>query len=213
MTYSELKQAVQDWIESSESSMVTNIDLMIEMAEKRIYKSVDLNETHKYKTSTLTIGDEFVSLPADAIVIRGVQIIDAVTNKRTTLEQKDISYMDEYVLDRDSVGTPKYYAWYDAEAIILAPSPEAADTVELHYTYRPAKLSASNEETWLSTEHPDLMLNACVLEGAIYNRMEQEDIALYKARYDESIQALLVEENFRNRQDSERFRELKLGAQ
>lgn len=211
MTYSELKTAIQDWIESTETSLVSNIDLFIELAEKKIYRRVDLNEGHKYQTSTLTIGDEFVSLPSDLVVIRSAQIIDVATNDRTTLEQKDMSFMDEYVLDRDATGTPKYYAWYDAEAIMIAPSPDAADTIEIGYTFRPTQLSASNTTTWLSIEAPDVLLAACILEGAIYNRMEQIDIQLYTQRYEETMQTLLLEENFRNRQDSERFREIKVG--
>ena len=174
-------------------------------------RSVDLNEARKYKTATLTIGDEFVSLPSDCVVIRGAQIIDASTSNRTTLVQKDISFMDEYVLDRSATGTPKYYAWYDAEAIILGPSPDAADTIELQYTIRPTQLSSSNITTWLSTEAPDLMLNACLLEGAIFNRMEDADIAMYEKRYLSSLQGLLMEENFRNRQDEYRFRTIKAG--
>lgn len=212
MTYSELKQAVQDWLESNETSVVSNIDLFIEFAEKRIYRTVDLNEGHKYQTATLTVADEFVSLPSDCVVIRSVQLIDAVNNDRTTLEQKDTSFMDEYILDRDSTGTPKYYAWYDSETILLAPSPDAADTIEIGYTYRPEGLSDSNDSTWLSLEAPDLLLSACVLEGAIYNRMEPQDIQLYTQRYQESLNALLLEENFRNRQDSERFRDIKAGG-
>ena len=210
MTYAELTQAVQDWLESTETTMAGNIDLFIELAEKRIYRSVDLNEAHKHQTATLTIGDEFVSLPPDAVVVLSAQIIDAITNDRTTLEQKDMSFMDEYVLDRSAMGTPKYYAWYDAGALLLAPSPDAADTIEIHYTYRPTQLSASQTTTWLSTEAPDVLLNACILEGAIFNRMDQPDLQMYNAKYQEALQGLLLEENFRNRQDSERFREIKV---
>ena len=121
--------------------------------------------------------------------------------------------MDEYVTDRDTTGKPKNFAWYDAEAIILAPSPDAADTIETQYTYRPEQLSATNTTTWLSLEAPDLLLAACILEGAIYNRMRQEDIALYQSRYQQALQALLVEENFRNRQTEDRYRSVKVGAQ
>lgn len=211
MTHSELTQAIQDWLESSETTMVGNIDLFIEFAEKRIYRSIDLNEGHKHQTATLTVGDEFVSLPPDCVVILGAQIIDASTSARTNLEQKDKSFMDEYVSDRSATGTPKYYCWYDAEALLLAPSPDAADTIELHYTYRPTQLSSSNTTTWLSLEAPDLLLAACVLEGAIFNRLEPVDIQMYEKRYMGTLESLLMEENFRNRQDSERFRSIKVG--
>jgi hypothetical protein len=212
MTYAELSQLIQDYMESTETTMVGNVDNFIEFSEKKIYRSVDLSEGHKYQTATMTIGDEFVSLPSDCVVIRSVQVIDASTNDRTTLEQKDSTFMDEYILDRDSTGTPKYYSWYDADAILLAPSPDAADTVEIGYTFRPTQLSSSQTTTWLSTEAPDVLLNACLLEVAEFNRLEQADIQFYEKRYMESLQGLLMEENFRNRQDSERFRDIKIGA-
>lgn len=211
MTYDELVQGIKDWMESSEATMVGNIDNFIERSEIKIYRSVDLNEGRKYSTATLTIGDEFVSLPSGAVVVKSVQIIDASTTVRTSLEQKDISYLDEYIDDRSVTGPPKYYGWYDANTLILAPSPDAADTIEVQYTFRPTQLSSSNTTTWLSTEAPDVLLNCCILEAAIFNRMEQPDLQMYSQLYQDSLQSLLIEENFRNRQDTERFREIKVG--
>ena len=100
MTYAELSQLIQDYMESTETTMAGNVDNFIEFSEKKIYRSVDLSEGHKYQTATMTIGDEFVSLPSDCVDIRSVQVIDASTNDRTTLEQKDSTFMDESIIQK-----------------------------------------------------------------------------------------------------------------
>lgn len=42
-TYAELKQALQDYTENTESSFVSNLPLFIRLSEERILKSVQLN--------------------------------------------------------------------------------------------------------------------------------------------------------------------------
>ena len=47
-TYGELKQAIQDYTQNSETSFVNNLPLFIENAEERILKNVQLTFFHLY---------------------------------------------------------------------------------------------------------------------------------------------------------------------
>jgi hypothetical protein len=40
---------------------------------------------------------------------------------------------------------PKYYAQFDVDNFILAPTPDAGYVVDIHYLYRPASLTAGSD--------------------------------------------------------------------
>ena len=74
--------------------------------------------------------------------------------------------MSEYAPDRTSTGIPKYYANWDNDTIILAPTPNAAYTIELAYNAQETGLSSSNTTTWVSTNAPGLLL-ICLLSRSV----------------------------------------------
>jgi hypothetical protein len=210
MTYAELVASLQTWVESSEPAMVAELDFIIELAEKRIYRSIDLSNGFKYSTQAMTIGNHLVTLPTDAVVVKSVQLINGTT--RTYLQQKDQSFLDDYTGDRSITGTPRYYAWYDDSQIMVAPTPDSTDTLEFAHTYRPSQLSSGNTTTWLSLEAPDVLLYACLKELAAFLKEEPDIIANYDKMYMEAFQGSLLEENFRNRTDSYRVGEIKVNV-
>ena len=137
--YSDLTDNVRNYTETTTTVLSDAvIQPFIESIEDKVRRTVDLNYYRKYDTATLTINNPFLPLPADWEATRYVQLIDG-NDDRTYLIQKDISFMNEYAPDRTSAGaaTPKYYAMWDQDTHYLAPTPNAALTVELAYTYKP----------------------------------------------------------------------------
>ena len=61
-TYATLKTAIQDYLESSESTFVTNLPTFIKEAESRIFKLVQLPEQRKNVQGTLTASNRFQRL-------------------------------------------------------------------------------------------------------------------------------------------------------
>ena len=53
-----------------------------------------------------------------------------------------------------SNAVPKYYGVFDVDNFIVGPTPDQAYTVELHYYYRPASITAGagTGNTWLSDQ-------------------------------------------------------------
>jgi hypothetical protein len=210
MTYAELVQSIQDWTENDESTFTGELDLIIELAEKRIFRESDLNNTRKYSTASLPAGDEFLAHPTDAVVIRSLQSIDS-SGDRAFLLQKDKSFLDDYITDRAATGTPRYYCHWDSDTVYIVPSPASATDFEMAYTYRPAGLSSSNTTSWLGTNAPDALFYACLIEASIFMKEAPDITASYTAKYQEALQRLIVEENFRNRSDEYRSRSIILG--
>ena len=208
MTYAELIARLQTWVESTETDMVANLDTIIEYAELRVYKTVDLNEARLTSSVTLTPSDPEVTLPSGLVTIRTVTL--DVSGALTLLEQKEVSFLDDYTGARTVEGTPRYYAWLDDSTILLAPAPDAADDVQIAHTIRPTQLSSSETTTWLSLNASDVLMYSCLIELATFLKQEADMVQAYQAKYQEAVKTLLLEENYRNRTDRNREGEIRV---
>lgn len=86
---------------------------------------------------------------------------------------------------------PKYYAMFDAENFIIAPTPNEDYDVELHYFYRPNSITTTDDGTsWLGTNAPNTLLYGALVEAYIYMKGEPDIIQLYETRFQESIARL-----------------------
>jgi len=199
-TYAELKQAIKDFTENDETGFVTNIPVFIRAAEDRIIVNVDLENFRKNATSALTQDNEYLSTPSDFLA--PFSLFVSTAGKEGFLLEKDVNFMREAYPDRTVTGTPKYYGFFDATAtaaagqvqanFILGPTPDQAYTVELHYYYRPASLTAGadNEYTWLSKNATNALLYGSLIEAYIYMKGEQDVISMYEGRFQEAVSRL-----------------------
>ena len=163
-TFAQLKTAIQDYTENTESSFVTNLPTFIKNAETRIFKLVDLELFRKNATSSMsTGGDPFLSVPSDYLASFSLSI--TVSSEKQFLLQKDVNFVQEYNPNPATTGVPKYYAFFDIDNFIVAPTPDSAYPVELHYYYKPTSLTAGADSgtTWLSENAPNAMLYGCLL--------------------------------------------------
>jgi len=146
-TYAQLKTAIQDYTENTETSFVTNLPVFIRAAEDRIFKLVDLELFRKNATSALTQNDPYLSVPSDYLASFSLSITNS--SSKEFLLQKDVNFLQEYHPNDSSTGTPKYYAFFDVSNFIVAPTPDSNYTCELHYYYRPASLTAGADGVYL----------------------------------------------------------------
>ena len=211
-TYSELVTQIRDYCETDSNVLTTTIvNDIIEHAELKIFREIDLDVFKKYKTASLTSSDAFVAmpgaLPVDFEFARYVHIFSPsgslgglTDNERVTLQKKDSSYINEYWPNRTSTGVPKYYANWDNDTIILAPTPNAAYTIELAYNAQPTGLSSSNTTTWVSNNAPQLLLYACLIEA--FKFLKNHDMLnIYTVSYKEELQTMGQEQMGRRRRD------------
>ena len=142
-TYAQLKTAIQDYTENTETSFVTNLPTFIKNAEQRIFKLVDLEVFRKNATSTLSQNDPYLSVPTDYLASFSFSVTSS--NVKTFLLQKDVNYLQEYTPNPATTGLPKYYAFFDIDNFIVAPTPDSNYAVELHYYYKPTSLTAGSD--------------------------------------------------------------------
>ena len=189
-TLTTLKQSIQDWTENDESTFVAELDFIIKNAEERIFKSVDLDYFRKNVTGTMTASNKFLQKPSDYLATYSLSYVNA-SNENVFLLQKDVNLIQEYTADPTTTGSPIYYASFDVDNFIVAPTPSTDFAVELHYYYRPASLTTDDSgSTWISTNAPDALLYACLVEAYTFMKGEPDILQLYNGRFGEAIQRL-----------------------
>ena len=189
-TYTQLQDAIKDFAENEETSFVNNLPVFIRAAEDRIFTVVDLELFRKNATATLTNNDPFLSVPSDYLAPFSLQITTA--SSEDFLLHKDVNFVQQYHTDSGANATPKYYAIYDVDNFILGPTPDQAYTVELHYYYRPASITAGagTGTSWLSENAPNALLYGSLVEAYTYMKGETDMMQLDEQRFVQEVQRL-----------------------
>ena len=186
-TYAQLKTAIQDYTDNSETTFVNHLNDFIKASEEKLLKSVDLDYFRKNVTSTLTSSDQFLTVPSDYLASFSLQI--TASGSESFLLQKDVNYLREYTPAASTTGLPKYYARFSEDHFILAPTPNLAYTVELYYFYRPSSLTAGTDSgtTWISTNAPFALLYGSLIEAYTFMKGEQDMMVLYNQKFQEAL--------------------------
>lgn len=208
-TYAELVDQIRSYTETSSDVLTTTVvNDIIEQAELRIFREVDLDCFRAYQFTTLTQGNEFVTLPgatpSTMAFVRSAAIYPTAgsdANERTYLLQKDISYMTEYWPNRTTQGKPKYYAMWDQNTIYLAPTPNSAYKIELALNRNETGLSTTNTTSWVSQNAPQVLLYGCLVEAFKFLKGPYDLLAQYDKSYQEAVQRLALEQQGRRRRD------------
>ena len=189
-TLATLKTAIQDYTDNSETSFVTNLPNFIKAAEEKIFKSIDLDIFRKNVTSAFTSSDSFLTVPADYLASFSLQI--TTSGSEDFLLQKDVNFIREYAPSSSTTGVPKYYARFDEDNFIVAPTPNANYTLQLNYYFRPASLTAGADSgtTWISTNAPFALLYGSLVEASIFMKSEPDTIQSYNGLYGQYLERL-----------------------
>ena len=210
MTYSELKSLIQNYLQNTETTFVTDLNQIIKQAEDRIINSVQLPDFRKNQTGTLTSSNSYLATPTDFLYPYSLAVLDSSSNY-TFLLNKDVNFIREAYPSSSTTGLPVHYAQFDDDYFIVGPAPDSGYTVELHYFYRPESITASSDGTsWLGTNAPDALLYGCLIEAYTFMKGEPDVITLYDKRYKEALQQLIIEGDGRNRKDAYRSGQVRI---
>lgn len=78
---------------------------------------------------------------------------------------------------------PLFYADYDYQHWVVAPTPDQAYQAEVNYYEEPALLDASNQVNWITEYKPQLLLYATLLEAAPFLKNDSR-ISTWQSMYD-----------------------------
>ena len=116
-TFTTLKQAIQDYLETDETTLVNNLPTIITQAEERILKTVQLPNFRKNVTGTTTQSNSYLETPSDFLAPYSL----AVDNSGYEyLMFKDVNFIRQAYPVESTTGIPKHYAIFDDTTFIRA---------------------------------------------------------------------------------------------
>ena len=203
-TLANLQTDIQNYTEVGSNVFTEAVmNKFITNAENRIYRAVDADLERHYATSTMVIGNRYVTIPSDLRTIRYIQLKDS-SDKQVYLEQRDPSFIATYY-DTPSTSSstlPKYYANWDENYWVVAPTPNAAYEITLAYNKNPISLTDSSKSTtgtYLSNKYQDLLLYACLVNAYGYLKGPMDMLQYYQQAYTEALKTYEIEQLGRRR--------------
>ena len=202
-TLAELQTDIRGYTEV-DSNVFTDAVLsrIIKNAENKIYREVDSDQDRHYATSSLIVGNRYVTIPSDLRLIRYVQLKDSAGNQYY-LEQRDTTFMAEYYSDpgSGSVDIPKYYANWDENFWVVAPTPDKTYEITLGYNKEPVSIVTDTAGTYLSNKYADLLLYACLVNAYGYLKGPADMLQYYSQAYEKALLSYAIEQQGRRRRD------------
>ena len=210
-TLTNLRTDIRNYTEVEDSVLSDSVlDTIIKNTENKIYREADSDDNRFYATSQLVTGNRYVTIPSDLRFIRYAQLKNA-SGDQVFLEKKDTSYMAAY---NDTAGTqsgfPKYYANWDAEFWVVAPTPDSTYEITLAYVKQPISLTnttqpsaapAATNGTYVSNKYQDLLLYGCLVEAYGYLKGPADMLQYYMQAYQKALQSYAIEQQGRRRRD------------
>ncbi len=198
MNYADLVVEIQAYTQNYEADFVANIPTFVKQTETRVYNSVQIPALRKNATGLTTGNNKYLSCPPDFLSAFSLAVVDGSGNYEYLLN-KDVNFMRASYPNPTTTGLPKYYALFgptvvsniitDELSFILAPTPDAQYTVELHYYYYPESIVDAGT-SWLGDNYDPVLLYGSLVEAYTFMKGEQDMMAYYKEKYQDALMQL-----------------------
>jgi hypothetical protein len=153
-TYTGLVALLNTYVEDTSDEFSDNVQGVINRAEERILRDLDLGLWTSDQAVSTAIGTATVTKPSAAHVLK------ALYYGTTPLLRRAREFVDMY----GGSGVPLYF--HEEETRLrLAPVPDAVYALSAKFLNRPTPLSASNQTNWFGDKAADLLLNAALVEA------------------------------------------------
>lgn len=198
---------------SSDTSWQTEFSLIVDRAEQRIYRDLDLLATRVTDNSgSLTANNRQWPLPTSIGTFLVVEQISVITPAgalssngslnplvRASPALIDITWPSNSLF----AGVPELYALIDNANIIVGPPPNVGYSMQVRGTQRPAPMSVSNSSTILTQMLPDLLFAAGMIEAGAFMRFTEPTVfQTWLGEYTLLLKGAAVEE-FRKKSQAE----------
>ena len=185
MNYATLTTLIQQYCESTETTFVANIPTFVQLAEERIYNSVQIPAIRRNQTGTLSTNNKYLTLPSDWLATFSLAVINTDGSQEFLLD-KDVNFVRQSFPSPTDTGKPQYYAIFDDNTFILGPTPDSAYSVEMHYYYYPTSIVTAGT-TWLGDNFETVLLYGSLREAYTYLKGEADMMQYYDQKYQEAL--------------------------
>lgn len=194
-TFTTLQQDIRRYLErgftlASDQIVYEQIPRLINLAERRIARELKVQGLINVITSTMVPGLAVYPKPDRWRTTVSFNFgTGDQGNEYNQLFPRSYEYIRSYWPDRTQTEAPQFYADYDYNNWIVAPTPDAAYPFEvLVYQLLPL-LDDASQTNWLTEYAPQVLLYASLLEATPFLKND-ERIQIWQQMYDRSAQAL-----------------------
>lgn len=188
LTYSSLLTQVPGYLERSDAALTAQLPTLIMLAENRLATDMKQQGFQAVVKGNLSAT---IAKPAFWRETISFNYKDPVTGWQP-LRLRALEYLKNYWPVQSSTSTPRFYADYNFQNFLVAPSPDSAYEFELVYYARLDPLDDSNQTNWLTLNAPQCLLYACILEAQLWLKNDAK-AAFWQSQYDNQKQGLLQE--------------------
>jgi hypothetical protein len=192
MSYDSLLVDVRNYLErgftaESDPIVYEQLPRLVTLAERRIARELKILGFIRAVTMPLT--------PGVAVFQKPDRWRDTVSMSvdNVPIFARAYEYIRSYWPDEASRAAPQFYADYDYNHWLLAPTPVAASTLEILYYEQPALLGDDQQQNWITEYAPDLLTYATLLEATPFLKKD-ERIQTWQTIYDRAAQGINGEE-------------------
>ena len=187
MNYSEVKDLALGYSDRSDDATVNNIDNFLKIVEARVNKKLKTQKMGS-ESSIPVVADQLkYDLPSDYAGLREIVVTDGdskktghiVTPERMTSMQDDPSES----VDPSNEG---FYYLIIADQLKIYPAQDDTASIDLVYYKKVTPLTATEDDNWLSSDHPDCYVFGLVVEISAFVK-DGDAKAAWDVRFKESM--------------------------
>lgn len=190
MTYDSLVQDIKDYLErgnTSDETVLRQIPRIINNSERTLADKLKIQGYQDVVTSTMQTGVNVIDKPQGWRNTLSINIGTGTGfNNRVTLRVRSYAYLRIIAPNDTSYGQPQWYADYDFNHWIVAPTPSDAFPFEAIVYRLPDLLSSSNQQNYLTKFTPFLLLYECLTAMEPFLRNDSR-MGLWKSLRDEQF--------------------------
>jgi len=191
MTFDNLCTDVANYLERTDTVTVNQIPSFIMLAEQVLAAELKFLGNLNTQTSTMVTNDSTLTKPARWRKTVSMNI--TVAGVRQPVLLRKYEFLRNYWPNNTSTGTPVYYADYDYNHWLIAPTPDAAYTFDILYYERIQPLDSTNQTNWWTQNAPQALLYGTLLQAMAWVKNDDR-IPMWKSQY-EAIVAYLKSED------------------
>ena len=193
MTYNSLISDIQQYLERDDPAVTNQIPAFIMLAEFEIAQQMKTLGQIQVVTSVMTVGNPIIPKPARWR--KTVSMNATINGEVQPILLRKYEYLRQYAPSVSITGTPLYYADYDYDNWLVAPTPDKAYNFEVLYYERLAPLSIDNQTNWITRNAPNAMLYGTLLQAMPFLKNDQRQV--FQQKYDQATQFLKQEDQLR----------------
>jgi hypothetical protein len=143
---------------------------MIDYAEQRLYRELDLLATRTSDSTNCVPGQRGLTLPTNFGSFLVVEEVLLVTSSNNVLPLVNTAIDFIYLTGGTVSAQPEFWATFNNTTLSLSPIPNSSYTIVVYGTQRPTPLSSGNSSTILTQMLPDVFVCASMIFGTGFQR-------------------------------------------